>query len=207
MVLPGGCPPDTQGITPALTCSESRGEIFDPSLSKNWTSLGNYSLGVETNLGYYFPGEYGLDTVALGLTNGTGEPSLQGQVVAGLETYDYYTGLFGLGDQPVNLTASADSENLTGTISHPSFLTTMKNQKLIPSRSWAYTAGAFYRKFVFSSLLRNTSKPTIQSLRDAFSAFLTTAHIYERYARHLYLKRSYISEFGYSWYLVFNADS
>lgn len=146
VILPGGCPPDTQGISPSLTCSQSRGELFDPSTSQNWTSLGNYSLGVEVNLGYDFPGEYGLDTVALGSSNYTDGPTLSSQIVAGLEAYDYNTGMFGLSDQPVNLTTSTDSDNLTHTTSHPSFLATLKALNLIPSLSWAYTAGAPYRE-------------------------------------------------------------
>lgn len=147
VVLPGGCPPNTPGISPSWTCAQSRGEIFDPSLS-NWTSLGNYSLGIEANLGYNDPGSYGLDTVALGLSNATSGPTLQGQLVAGLVTNDFYTGLFGLGSQPTNLTSSTDSTNLTDTTPHPSFLTTMKTRNLIPSLSWAYTAGASYRESI-----------------------------------------------------------
>lgn len=153
VVLPGGCPPNTPGITSLLTCSQSRGELFDTSGSNTWSALGNYSLGLELNLGYNDPATYGLDTVALGLSNATRGPILQGQVVAGLESYDFYTGLFGLGDQPTNFTASHDQSNLTGTVPHSSFLTTMKSENLIPSLSWAYTAGANYRlKGVFGSL-------------------------------------------------------
>ena len=149
VVLPQGCPPNTPGINPSLTCSQSRGELFDTSQSNTWSVLGNYSLGIEANLGYSDPATWGLDTVALGLSNATGGPTLSNQVVAGLETYDYYTGYFGLGNQPVNLTASTDVNNLTDTTPHPSFLTTMKSQNLIPSLSWAYTAGAIYREYIY----------------------------------------------------------
>lgn len=165
VVLPGGCPPNTQGITPSLTCSQSRGEPFDTSRSNSWSILGNYSLGIEVNLGYNEPAAYGLDTVALGFSGATDRPSLHSQVVAGLETNDFYTGLFGLSDQPTNFTASNDSSNLTGTIPHPSFLTTMKSQNLIPSLSWAYTAGAFYRECIPSSQHRSTSRFIVQSLQ------------------------------------------
>ncbi len=131
-------------MTTSETCAQSRGEIYDYSLSTTWSSLGNYSLGVEDNLGYEAPATYGLDTVALGVSNATGGPILQSQVVAGLESYLYYTGLFGLGNQPSNFTNSNDPNNLTDTIPYTSFLTTMKLQNLIPSLSWAYTAGATY---------------------------------------------------------------
>lgn len=148
VVLPQGCPPNTTGITPSLTCTESRGETFNYSLSSSWSEIGNYSLGIELNLGYDFDGTYGLDTVSLGFSNATGGPTLYNQIVAGFETYDYYTGLFGLGDQPSNLTGSNDSNNLAGSSTYPSFLTTMKDTKAIPSLSWAYTAGAIYRKSI-----------------------------------------------------------
>lgn len=144
LIDPGGCPPNYPGITSSKTCSQSRGELFNPPLSSSWSSVGNYSLGLEENLGYDGPASYGLDTVALGVSNDTGGPSLPGQVVATLETYLFHTGLFGLGHQPTNFTASQDSSNLTSTVHYQSFLTTLKNQSLIPSLSWAYTAGAVY---------------------------------------------------------------
>ena len=142
-----GCPSGAPGINPTMTCAQSRGELFSPSLSTTWSPLGNYSQGVEANLGYNTVVGYGLDTVALGFNNDTGGPTLQGQVVAGVESYLFYTGLFGLNNQPSNFTASNDEFNLTDTKPYPSFLTTMRNQSLIPSLSWAYTAGAIYSKY------------------------------------------------------------
>ena len=156
VVQPEGCPPGTHGITSTLTCAQSRGELYDSSLSTTSSILGNYSLGIEGNLGYDSIANYGLETVALGFNNGTGGPTLQGQVVAGLETYNFYNGLFGLGNQPSNFTASNDTFNLTDTKPYPSFLTTMRNQNLIPSLSWAYTAGAIYREYFSIHLLRNS---------------------------------------------------
>ena len=83
--------------------------------------------------------------MALGLSDDAGHPKVDSQVVVGIETQHYYTGLFGLTNQPTGLS--------NFTVSNPSFLTTLKNQGLIPSLSWAYTAGARYRsKGVFGSL-------------------------------------------------------
>ena len=93
---------------------------------------------IESNLGYNNTAAYGLDTVGLGLSNSTGGPSLCSQVVGALATYDFYVGLFGLGQQPTNFT--------NFTTPHPSFLTTLKAQNLIPSLSWGYNAGAHYRE-------------------------------------------------------------
>ena len=121
---------------------------MDTSRSNTWSPLGNYSLGIELNLGYNDPATYGTDTIALGFSNATGGPALHGQVLAGLETYDFYTGLFGLGNQPNNFTASQNNGNLANDTQVPSFLTTLKSQNLIPSLSWAYTAGAIYRESI-----------------------------------------------------------
>ena len=144
VVPSSGCPPNTPGINPSLTCSRSRGGLFDSTLSKSWVDFGNYSLDASVNLGYDASASYGLDIVALGLSKATGGPTLQSQVVAGLNNNLFYTGFFGLSNQPSNFTASSDSSNLTGTIPYTSFLATMKSQNLIPSLSWAYTAGARY---------------------------------------------------------------
>ena len=103
-------------------------------------------MDLELNLGYNDQATYGLDTVALGDKVFTGAPTINAQVLAGLETYDFYTGVFGLGSQPANFTKSSDAFNLSGDMTYPSFLETLKASSLIPSLSWAYTAGAPYRK-------------------------------------------------------------
>lgn len=131
------------GTDPSLTCNQSRGGLFDHAQSKTWNDLGNYSLGIESNLGYGgLSGGFALDTVALGFTNANGGPTLDSQVVVGIETEYYYLGLFGLGSQGTNLTNFTDPR--------PSFLASMKAKNLIPSMSWAYTAGASYRKYFTS---------------------------------------------------------
>lgn len=120
-------------------CAQARGGLFNLTTSDTWEPKGNHSLGLEANLGYGdVGGMFGLDSLALGLSNSTGGPSLSHQVVAGLITYDFYVGVFGLGNQPTNITNFDDS--------YPSFLTSLKTQNLIPSLSWSYTAGAYYRE-------------------------------------------------------------
>ena len=82
---------------------------------------------------------FGFDSLALGLSDVAGGPLLEKQVIAGLfDDYDFYIGTFGLGNQPFNFT-NFDHP-------HPSFLTSLKSNGLIPSLSWSYTAGAYYRK-------------------------------------------------------------
>lgn len=46
-------------------------------------------------------------------------------------------GVFGLGTQPVNYST-------LGNISAPSYISTLKDQNLIPALGWSYTAGAQY---------------------------------------------------------------
>ena len=146
VVIPGGCPPGNPGLGNDQNCSQSRGGLFDPSHSSSWSVFGNYALGMEENLGYSGFGSYGLDTIALGSSNYTDGPTLKSQVVAGLAINLFYTGLFGLSSQPTNFTSSSNSTNLTDTFPYPSFLASLKASNLIPSLSWAYTAGAPYRE-------------------------------------------------------------
>jgi hypothetical protein len=88
-------------------------------------------------LGFTGNGRYGFDTITLGLP-GTGGPSLENQTVASLATKEFYMGVFGLKPQASNFTTLTDPI--------PSFLQNLKNQSMIPSTSWSYTAGNQYRK-------------------------------------------------------------
>ena len=141
VVSPQGCPPGRNGTSTSSSCSQSRGGLFDSTQSSSWQTLGNYSLGLELNLGYDHAAPYGLDTVALGFDNSMGGPTIDSQVISDLATDDFYLGVFGLGHQGTNISNFTEPR--------PSFLTAMRNKSLIPSLSWAYTAGALYREFVF----------------------------------------------------------
>lgn len=70
----------------------------------NTTAQGIFALGLEENLGLSGNGLYGYDTVALSYL-GSGLPSLDHQVVAGVATQDFWMGQFG-----VNPAASNFSE-------------------------------------------------------------------------------------------------
>lgn len=144
VISPEGCEPSPYTLP---GCAYGRGGIFNSNASKTWIGQGEYGLGIELNLGPKFdlPGLYGLDTVALAEGNATGGPSLDGQIVAGVGSILYYTGMFGLNNQPTNLSTFDDP--------HPSYLTSLKTKSLIPSLSWAYTAGASYRECAILLLL------------------------------------------------------
>ncbi|KAL8782810.1 MAG: hypothetical protein Q9213_005089 [Squamulea squamosa] len=126
-----------------INCAQTRGGLFNPNKSTTWTpntsSTGNtstYTLELETNLGYSGTAQYGFDSVALGW-QGSGGPILDRQIVGGIATKDFYHGIFGLSPRPTNFTTF---ENPTA-----SYLSNLKNRSLIPSLSWAYTAGNQYR--------------------------------------------------------------
>ena len=131
IVTPGGCEPsDSQ-------CVDARGGLFNQNHSSTWQDLGPFTLALEQNLGHNESGAFGLDTISIGLTNATGGPTLDSQIIAGIETENWYLGLFGLQQQPMNLTDFSRPQR--------SVLSALRARNLIPSLSWAYTAGAHYR--------------------------------------------------------------
>lgn len=140
VVFPGGCE------DPSSNCTDARGAVFDETASTSWNGLGLFDLGLLQNFaGYNQSGAYGLDTLSLGISNATGGPSLESQIIAGIQTSRFYVGMFGLQSQPMNLSDFTQP--------HQTFLSSLKSQNLTSSLSWAYTAGAKYRsKSVFGSL-------------------------------------------------------
>jgi hypothetical protein len=143
VVLPSGC--STKAIaSPPANCVISRGGTFISSTSSTWNKEGIFyinsdGVGLEANLGYKIGAEFGLETVGLGYTDGANGPVLTKQTVAGFATASpMYLGLFGLNPEPVNFTT-------IGNFSALSYLSSLKAQDAIPSLSWSYTAGAYYR--------------------------------------------------------------
>lgn len=101
-----------------------------------------YQLFIEQNLGLDGPtdqGEFGYDTVGLEY-DGQGGPTLKNQIVGALATDDYYYGLFGINPAATNWSNFSDP--------YPSYVTSLKNDSLIPSLSWSYTGGAQYRELL-----------------------------------------------------------
>ncbi|CAO1596731.1 hypothetical protein XANCAGTX0491_000563 [Xanthoria calcicola] len=134
--------------TDPADCSDSRGVLFSPNASSTWNNVGNFALDVEKNLRNYSSdwdhGNYGFDTLALGYL-GSGGPTVESSVIAGLNTKDFYPGSIGLSPQPRNFTATDNPA--------PSLLGSLKIRRQIPSLSYGYSAGAPYRlKKVLGSL-------------------------------------------------------
>ena len=125
-------------------CINGRGLLFNPNSSSTWSQYGFFALNAEQNLGSSSSGRYGNDTVGLGI-QGSGGPSLPNQVVAAYSTDDFYLGFFGVDPASTNFTQQEQGV--------ASYMTTLKNQNLIPSLSFGYTAGNKYRqKQVLGSL-------------------------------------------------------
>ncbi|KAK4239380.1 acid protease [Achaetomium macrosporum] len=130
-------------------CAVSRGNLFNHNQSSTWHDVGVYGInqngvGLEANLGYEQRAQFGLEHLGIGLTG----PNFTNQTIAGIATPEpFYLGIFGINPQPLNFSS-------LGNYSSPSFLTTLKDQKKIPSLSWSYTAGAKYRlKRVYGQLI------------------------------------------------------
>jgi len=134
VVAPQGCASLSQ-----QACDNNRGNDFYYNQSSTWQEQGEYQLWIEQNLGLDGStdvGEFGFDTVGLGY-DGEGGPTLQKQIVGAIATDDYYYGLLGINPVSTNWTNFTDPS--------PSYMTSLKDEGLIPSVSWAYTGGAQYR--------------------------------------------------------------
>ncbi|KAL8775101.1 MAG: hypothetical protein Q9209_000580 [Squamulea sp. 1 TL-2023] len=140
IVLQGqGCRPD-DGV-----CAEARGKLYNMNASSTWRPNGFWQLGYERNLGIYANGLYGNDTIGLGI-QGSGGPTLTDQIMAVIGTKQIYVGMFAVNPKRTNYTGITEQ-------GQASYMTTLKNQSLIPSVSFGYTAGAPYRlKKVLGSL-------------------------------------------------------
>ncbi|KAF2083722.1 acid protease [Saccharata proteae CBS 121410] len=110
--------------------AESNG--FQSNGSSTWQFKETLNLDLEDDLGFYGTAAYGYDTVSLGET---ASPSLDAQLVADMDSQDYYFGILG-----INATAS----EATSSAGKSGFFQNLKDQGVIPSLSYGYTAGAPY---------------------------------------------------------------
>ncbi|KAK4575050.1 hypothetical protein LTR86_000902 [Recurvomyces mirabilis] len=147
VVIPQGC---AQNPT-LIDCEDDRGYYFTSNTSSSWSTqrlanggLFQLSTYEESMLGLGGNAYYGFDVLGLGPPR-SGLPSVSSTLIAGLASNDFWIGSLGLSPLPFNFTDLNDPI--------PSMLSTLRNQSLIPSCSWAYTAGASYKEPpVFGSL-------------------------------------------------------
>jgi len=132
VVLPQGC----SGAASPGACSISRGGIFNPANSTSWDTIGIYQFAIEDNLGYTGNARFGYEEVGLGSST-QNLPTLRNTTVGAFAVEDFYLGLFGVNPKPTNFTQLSDGS--------PSYLGQLKEQGLIPSLAFGYTAGASYR--------------------------------------------------------------
>ena len=128
VIGPGGC----DGTS---TCQQDRGGLFSRGQSTTWTTLGTgyYELNFDAQLGDSGYAFYGLDNLDL-----SDQVSVPSQIVAILNTTEFWLGSLGLGIQ---------SSRFEGTMNHLTFLSSLvETAGLVPSHSYGYTAGAYYRK-------------------------------------------------------------
>ncbi|KKY25057.1 putative eukaryotic aspartyl protease family protein [Phaeomoniella chlamydospora] len=119
------------GCDGTYTCETERGGIFNASESTTWDEIGNYELGFDNALGVTGTADYGDDTLAL-----SDSVVAEDQIVGILTSTQFWTGLMGLGVEESDFTGSAQKTFLS---------TLVENDSLVPSHSYGYTAGAYYR--------------------------------------------------------------
>ncbi|EOA82422.1 uncharacterized protein SETTUDRAFT_82601, partial [Exserohilum turcica Et28A] len=142
--LAGACK-DNQTIS-KQDCAFSRGaEIyqgrtnngFQANLSSTWHEIGIYQTATREELGYNASGLYGLDTLGLMIAN-SGGPTLTNQTIGAVINPRLWVGWLGMDVKPSNF---SDFEN-----PQRSLIKTLKDEGYIPSLSYGYTAGAYYKK-------------------------------------------------------------
>ena len=140
-----GCPcpgPDYDAGTGDATTSPSVGasgpllaQGFGYNTSTSWAAKGDHEVGLEKYLNQSATGQYGLDTVGIGAYAATGL-TVEESVVAGVPTLPFYLGKLGL--KPSN-NSGPNKDTM-------SLMSKLLDQKMIPSLSYGYTAGALYKQ-------------------------------------------------------------
>ena len=119
-------------VITAQICQIKRGGLFQSNESSTWQSVGFFELGLDPQLGFGDYGDYGYDNIAL-----DDQTSVPSQIIGVINSTDYWLGFLGLGVKPTNFTSQ----------DKPTFLDSIvENQSLVPSHSYGYTAGAYYRR-------------------------------------------------------------
>lgn len=152
VIAPEGC---LQGVDPS-DCTQLRGiDIFNSAQnigfqandSSTWSAIGQYDVDLEQGLNYTGRGLFGTDIVSLGATADRATSlSLANSIVAAIADPDFYLGMIALGQ--------VKSSFNSGSQPVQPMLYQLRQDKKIPSFSYAYTAGAKYRlKSVLGSLI------------------------------------------------------
>lgn len=149
-VHPWACLLTNPEVTNTGACNISRGFVYNSTLSNSSADLGGYSLGYNEAANLSSTAESSevyKDVATLGWTN-PAAPTLQNQIVWAFDANFPWLGILGLNNGTVVLDIG---NNDTQTTIWPSVMASLKQQNLMPSYSWAYTAGVCYRS-IYGSL-------------------------------------------------------
>ncbi|KAF1991164.1 acid protease [Aulographum hederae CBS 113979] len=135
VIGPEACPGDFEA---QKACSRARGYLYNKNTSSTWEGVGLFQIAEQWNLPYQGNAEFGLDTVGLSWQGENGV-TLDGQIVGRTPAADFYLGLFGVNPKPTNWSYNGFNDP------QPSYMSTLRSQKIIPSLSYGYTAGAYYQ--------------------------------------------------------------
>ncbi|KAI9740178.1 MAG: hypothetical protein M1834_004756 [Cirrosporium novae-zelandiae] len=168
VILPEGC------YYSDVNCSNLRGNEFFTNESSTWQQKGLFDLEIseEKLLGYSGNGLYGFDNLSLGWQDDNSNTlNLTHQVIAGIATDDFYIGTLPLNPRAVNFTNFDDPQT--------SMLQTLRDNQMIPSVSWGYTAGA-YNEGAYGSLILggyDATRFTPNNLSIPFSGDSSRDHV------------------------------
>jgi hypothetical protein len=109
--------------------------VFNYTVSETWRSLGQWQLGMNYT-GMQGNGDYGLDTIAFVNTVTRYTTAVDGALIAAINDTNYYQGFVGVG-----VTRGKFGNKLT----NPFISQLAQSYGSIPSHSYGYTAGAYYR--------------------------------------------------------------
>lgn len=124
-------------------CASSRGLLFNTSQSSTWSEIGYYGLQTPSTSNVDAIGLFGLDKVVLPLWDEDEGVTMGNTTVGTIGTYatmatpEIWQGRIGLQSAPTKFPSEP---------SRPSYITGLFQKQLIPSQSFGYTAGAWYRK-------------------------------------------------------------
>jgi len=116
----------------------------------------NFNMSSIYGSNYSVAAQYGLDVV--NLSSSTSDSTTIGvdkTPVAGVTSWEIFLGTLGLG---------FGQENDGSTSSTPSFMESLANKSVIPSRSWGYTAGASYRSYLGNLILGGYDQSRFQHI-------------------------------------------
>lgn len=99
-------------------------------------------MNFQPDLGVAGSADYGLDTISIGDAY-----SVPAQIVGILNSTEFLLGSLGLGVIPTNFTSNNQATFLSNMV---------ENQSAIPSHSYGYTAGAYYRELFPFSCTKDT---------------------------------------------------